>query len=109
MEKVFDQIKNKLGEKRAWETSLRRATQRSVKFLRWLRQALRENLAEEVAVPRLDQLYATSQPSDMDAIPPRVCGWIRAFSRRLLRNLEGRFASRLDKTLAAQFHRSSRE
>ena len=39
---------------------LRRATQRSVKFLRWLRQALRENLAEEAAVPRLAQLYATS-------------------------------------------------
>lgn len=38
---------------------LRRATQRSVKFLRWLRQALQENLAEEAAVPRLAQLYAT--------------------------------------------------
>ena len=124
VEKVFDEIKNKLGEKKAWGTSLvakatqgqlvalthnllliyearlerdhgvsnaaedqrrqercreakqaarqtgsplttlrhelRRATQRSVKFLRWLRQALRENLAEEAAVPRLAQLYATS-------------------------------------------------
>ena len=123
VEKVFDQIKNKLGEKKAWGTSLeakatqgqlvalthnllliyearlerehglsnvaedqrrqerqrevkratrragnqlttlrtglRRATQRSVKFLRWLRQALRENLAEADAVPRLTQLYAT--------------------------------------------------
>lgn len=35
-----------------------RATQRSVKFIRWLRQALRENLAEARAVPRLTQLYA---------------------------------------------------
>ena len=38
---------------------LRRAMQRSVKLLRWLRQALRENLAEEAAVSRLTQLYAT--------------------------------------------------
>jgi len=30
-----------------------------VKFLRWLRQALRENLAEAHAVPRLTQLYAS--------------------------------------------------
>lgn len=123
VEKVFDQIKNKLDEKKAWGTSLtakatqgqlvalthnlllryearlerehgvnnaaedqrrqkrlqelkqaarqtgsplttlrtglRRATQRSVKFLRWLRQALRENLAETAAVPRLSQLYAS--------------------------------------------------
>jgi len=123
VEKVFDEIKNKLGEKKAWGTSLtakatqgqlvalthnllliyearlerehgvsndaedqrrqerlrelkavarrtqrplttlrtglRQATQRSVKFLRWLRQALRENLAEAHAVPRLTQLYAS--------------------------------------------------
>jgi Transposase DDE domain len=123
VEKVFDQIKNKLGEKKAWGTSLvakatqgqlvalthnlllryearlerehgvsnaaedqrrqarhqelkqasrragiplttlrtglRRATQRSVKFLRWLRQALREKLTEETAVPRLTHLYAS--------------------------------------------------
>ena len=38
---------------------VRRATQRSVKFVRWLRQALRENLAEGDAVPRLTSLYAT--------------------------------------------------
>lgn len=121
-EKVFDQIKNKLGQKKAWATSLvaketqalliaithnlllcyeqdledrhhvantaedlrreqrvraarkegvaigsplptlvgqaRRATQRSVKFIRWLRHALREKLAEAAAVPRLKQLYA---------------------------------------------------
>ena len=123
VEKVFDQIKNKLGEKKAWGTSLeakatqgqllalthnlllryearlerehgvnneaedqrrqerhrelkratrqaghplttlrtglRRATQRSVKFLRWLRHALREKLTEEAAVPRLTLLYAS--------------------------------------------------
>jgi len=123
VEKVFDEIKNKLGEKKAWGTSLvakatqgqlvalthnllliyearlerehgvrndaedqrrqerhremkqatrragsqlttlrtglRRTTQRSVKFLRWLRQALRENLTEAAAVPRLTQLYAS--------------------------------------------------
>lgn len=123
VEKVFDQIKNKLGEKKAWGTSLvakatqgqlvalthnllllyearlerehgvrnaaedqrrqerhrelkqatrrtgsplttlrtglRRATQRSVKFLRWLRHALRENLTEAAALPRLTQLYAS--------------------------------------------------
>lgn len=122
-EKVFDEIKNKLGEKKAWATSLvakevqaqmvaithnlmvlyeerlekdhgvsntaenkrrekrtmkmnkiatkagrppgalllrvRRATQRSVKFVRWLRHALRENLAEAAATPRLADLYAT--------------------------------------------------
>jgi hypothetical protein len=123
VEKVFDQIKNKLGEKKAWGTSLvakatqgqrvalthnllliyearlerdhgvsnaaedqrrqerqremkqaarraggqltplrtglRRATQRSVKHLRWLRQALREKLTEADAVPRLTHLYAS--------------------------------------------------
>jgi hypothetical protein len=122
IEKVFDELKNKLGEKKAWGTSLEakgaqgqlvalthnllllyearlerahgvrntaeddrrqernreaertarragrarspllghaaRATQRSVKFIRWLRQALRENLAEAGAVTRLAQLYA---------------------------------------------------
>jgi hypothetical protein len=123
VEKVFDEIKNKLGEKKAWGTSLvakgaqgqlvalthnllliyearlerehgvsntaeeerraqrmaeagrtarragraispllasaRRATQRSLKFVRWLRHALRENLAEASAVSRLAQLYAS--------------------------------------------------
>jgi hypothetical protein len=123
LEKVFDQTKNKLGEKKAWATSLvakavqgqmvaithnlmllyedrlekdhavtntaedkrrekraatmakvaaaagrpassllliaRRATQRSVKFIRWLRHAIREDLAEAVAAPRLAALYAT--------------------------------------------------
>jgi len=36
----------------------RRATQRSVKFIRWLRQAIREKLTEAIAVPHLRQLYA---------------------------------------------------
>jgi len=122
-EKVFDEIKNKLGEKKAWATSLaakesqalliaithnlmvgyeqelerqhgvtneaedrrrakrvkeaeqacakkgtplstlvlqaRRATQRSVKFARWLRQSLRDHAAEAVAVLRLKAFYAT--------------------------------------------------
>jgi hypothetical protein len=122
-EKVFDEIKNKLGEKKAWATSLvaktvqgqmvaithnlmviyehrlerdhgvsntaederrekrteqmmtiatkaarpvsslllrvRRATQCSVKFVRWLRHALREDLAEAAAARRLRSLYAT--------------------------------------------------
>ena len=122
-EKVFDQIKNKLGEKKAWATSLvakkaqaqlvaithnllliyeqrletkhgvsnqaedqrrakrtetaaqkceeagqplsalvlraRRATQRSVKFVRWVRQSIRDQAAEAVAVLRLKVLYAT--------------------------------------------------
>jgi len=121
-EKVFDEIKNKLGQKKAWGTSLvaketqaqmiaithnlllgyeqdleqqhdvnntaedqrrrqriesaertcasmgwpisslvvqpRRATQRSVKFIRWLRQAIRDRLAEALAVARLKALYA---------------------------------------------------
>jgi hypothetical protein len=121
-EKVFDEIKNKLGEKKAWATSLeaketqalliaithtlmvcyeaelerqhgvtnaaedrrrakraktlgqacvkqgtplstlvlqaRRATQRSVKFVRWLRQSLRDHAAEAAAVLRLKALYA---------------------------------------------------
>ncbi len=123
-EKVFDQIKNKLGEQKAWATSLvakqaqalfitlthnllllyeqeleqrhgvsnqaedrrrsqraeqaeqvcakketplttlvlqaRRATQRSVKFIRWLRQSLRDNAAESTAILRLKAFYATS-------------------------------------------------
>lgn len=121
-EKVFDEVKNKLGQKKAWGTSpvaketqaqmiaithnlllayeqdleerhdagntaedqrrreriesvraagagtglpiaslllqLRRATQRSVKFIRWLRHALRDRLTEAVAVARLKALYA---------------------------------------------------
>jgi hypothetical protein len=121
-EKVFDDLKNKLGQKKAWGTTLaaketqalmiaithnlllcyeqeledrhkvqntaederrskraesaertcaefgwpissliiatRRATQRSVKFIRWLRYAIRERLAEAAAVARLRQLYA---------------------------------------------------
>jgi hypothetical protein len=121
-EKVFDEVKNKLGQKKAWGTTLvakeaqalliaithnlllgyeqeledrhevqntaederrrkrldsteqfcvqtggalsslvlmaRRATQRSVKFIRWLRYALRERLAEATAVARLKELYA---------------------------------------------------
>lgn len=123
IEKVFDQIKNKLSEKKAWATHLiakeaqaqfialthnllvlyeqalerrhgvtnqaedqrraqrtqaevdacaqaqqpvsallratRRATQRSVKFIRWIRQSLRDHVAEAVAVARLQALYAT--------------------------------------------------
>ena len=123
-EKVFDEIKNKLGEKKAWATSLvakeaqaqlvaithnllviyeqkleighgitnqaedkrrdertvaagkkcaavgtplsslvlraRRATQRSVKFVRWMRQSIRDRAAEGVAVLRLKLLYASS-------------------------------------------------
>jgi hypothetical protein len=121
-EKVFDEMKNKLGQKKAWGTTLvaketqalmiaithnlllcyehdleqrhdvtniaedqrrnqridlaertcatiawpisslvlhaRRATQRSVKFVRWLRQAIRDRLAESVAALRLKELYA---------------------------------------------------
>jgi hypothetical protein len=123
VEKVFDELKNKLGEKKAWATSSeakqtqahfltithnllllyeqalavrhevqnqaedqrRRerlkaqqqiarnngqllstlvaqalsATLRSVKFIRWLREALRYKLAETTAVLRLKHLYAT--------------------------------------------------
>jgi hypothetical protein len=123
IEKVYDQIKNKLGQKKAWGSSLtakeaqaqflalthnlmllyeqrlerhhgldneaedqrrlrrtvqalrttalqgtplsslviqaRRATQRSVKFVRWLRQSLRDQLAEGTAVLRLKLLYAS--------------------------------------------------
>lgn len=123
IEKVFDALKNKLGQTKAWATSLgaratqarflmlthnllllyeqvleqrhgvanhgedqrrrqrlksivaavahakeslstlrrqaRRATQHSVKFLRWLRAAIRDQLAEAPAVLRLKALYAT--------------------------------------------------
>jgi len=123
VEKVFDELKNKLGEKKAWATSSeakqtqahlltithnllllyeqaleerhevpnqaedqrRRerkkehqqiarkngqllstlvaralsATQRSVKFIRWLRDALRYQIAETTAVLRLKHLYAS--------------------------------------------------
>ena len=37
----------------------RRATQRSVKFIRWLRRAIREELAEAAALLHLRQLYAS--------------------------------------------------
>lgn len=121
VEKIFDQIKNKLGETKAWGTSLeakgthaqfiamthnllllyeqslerrhgvvnqaedkrraqrmaaavkkaqktgqcistlvtgvRRATQRSVKFIRWMRQSIRDQATEVVAVLRLATLY----------------------------------------------------
>jgi hypothetical protein len=121
-EKVFDEIKNKLGEKKAWASSLvakqsqarlialthnllllyeqdlekrhgirneaedqrreqrtqaaakacarvgkplstlvsqaRRTTQRSVKFIRWIRQSIRDNAAEAGAVSRLQAFYA---------------------------------------------------
>ena len=123
IEKVFDEIKNKLGEQKAWATSLvakaaqalfialthnllvlyeqtlttehgvtnvaedqrraqrtatlarqcqaagkplsqlvlqaRGATQRSLKFVRWVRQSIRDRAAEALAVPRLRALYAT--------------------------------------------------
>lgn len=36
----------------------RRATQRSVKFIRWLRQSIRDRLAEAAALPQLRALYA---------------------------------------------------
>lgn len=122
VEKVFDELKNKLGQKKAWGTSLvakeaqaqflalthnllelyeqalaqrhgvenhaedqrrsertahacavaarqgtplsslvvqaRRATQHSVKFVRWLRQSLRDQLTETTAVLQLTLLYA---------------------------------------------------
>lgn len=122
IEKVFDQVKNKLGQKKAWASSLvakqaqaqmivithnllliyeerlekemgitnqaedqrraermeaeakrcqkegkplselvkqaRKATQRSVKFVRWIRQSIRDQLAEAKAVLRLRALYA---------------------------------------------------
>jgi hypothetical protein len=122
-EKTFDQLKNKLNQKKAWATSLRakeaqallialthnllllyeqaletqhgvtnhaedqrrakrmeadrkvcakagqplsalvlqarRATQRSVKFVRWVRQSIRDNVTEAVAVLRLKVLYST--------------------------------------------------
>jgi Transposase DDE domain len=122
IEKVFDEIKNKLGQKKAWGSSwvakqtqarflilthnlrliyeqrlenrhgvenqaedrrrnrraaqliqttarqgtpvstlgiqARRATQRSVKFIRWLRQSLRDQLTEATAVLQLKLLYA---------------------------------------------------
>ncbi len=52
------------GERTGWPLpalalEARRATQRSVKFIRWLRHALREKLTEAAAVPRLKQLYAS--------------------------------------------------
>ena len=122
-EKVFDEVKNKLNEKKAWATSLvaktaqaqfvaithnlllkyehdleikhgvvnhaenqrrekrvreavekcedsghlisglvtraQRATQRSVKFVRWIRQSIQDEAAEAVALLRLRGLYAT--------------------------------------------------
>jgi hypothetical protein len=122
VEKVYDEIKNKLGEQKAWATRLvakeaqalfialthnllvlyeqmleaehgvtnqaederraqraatlarqctaagqplsalvlqaRRATQRSVKFVRWIRQSIRDGATEALAVPRLVALYA---------------------------------------------------
>ncbi len=40
-------------------SSARRASQRSLKFIRWLRHALQENLTEAAAVPHLTTLYAS--------------------------------------------------
>ena len=40
-------------------SSARHASQRSVKFIRWLRHALQANLTEAAAVPRLTTLYAS--------------------------------------------------
>jgi hypothetical protein len=37
----------------------RDATQRSVKFIRWLRSSLRDRLAEDAAVIYLRRLYAS--------------------------------------------------
>jgi hypothetical protein len=37
----------------------RQATQRSVKFVRWIRQSIRDRAAEAIAVPRFRALYAT--------------------------------------------------
>lgn len=34
-------------------------TQRSVKFVRWLRQSIRDRVAEATAVPRLKASYAS--------------------------------------------------
>ena len=110
VEQGFDEVKNKLGQRQAWGTSLvakaaqgqlvalthhrlliyqhrleqehavsnaaearrrakrvastllsnaRRASQRSVKFIRWLRHALQENLTVAAAVPRLTTLCAS--------------------------------------------------
>ncbi len=123
VQKVFDEIKNKLGERKAWASSQeartvqgrcvaltynlealyerrirdehdihnsledkrrtkrlstleevseaagramsnllqtgRDATQRSVKFIRWLRSSLRDQIAEEAAIERLRHLYAS--------------------------------------------------
>jgi hypothetical protein len=36
----------------------RRTTQRSMKFIRWFRDALRKNLMESDVVPRLTTIYA---------------------------------------------------
>ena len=40
--------------------SAQRANQRSVKFIRWLRQSLCDHATETTATLRLKQLYATS-------------------------------------------------
>jgi hypothetical protein len=37
----------------------RRATQRSVKFVRWVRQAIRDRATEAFTVPHLRTLYVT--------------------------------------------------
>ena len=58
--KEHQQIASKNG--RRLSTLIARAlsaTQRSVKFIRWLREALRYQLAETTAMLRLKQLYAT--------------------------------------------------
>ena len=38
----------------------RRATQHSLKFIRWLRHSLRDKLTEHTALPLLRTLYASS-------------------------------------------------
>lgn len=45
---------------RAFVQSARRASQHGLKFIRWLRRALRDPLTEHTALPLLRALYASS-------------------------------------------------
>ena len=46
----------------------RRATLRSIKFIRWIRQSIRDQVAEAPAMPRLKNLYANLELHPMETV-----------------------------------------
>jgi len=59
---------------RAFVQSARRASQHSLKFIRWLRRSLRDQFTEHAALPLLRALYASSWPRRPDTVQPWEAG-----------------------------------